>query len=256
MRIDFVKHQPVLKNPPLTLVICQVRFPRQVGMSDSDVRPVQRAVAERYPAVQVGRSTTLQLGAAGVAPLNDSEPIFHFRSEDGAWTLTVTPESASLETSAYLRFSDFLERWIETAGVVLDLLDVRRQDRIGLRYVNELPCPLRPDPTQLAELVRPELVGVVGKQEQTMVLLQSMQELRFAQPQGVCTLRHGLVPRSETDGSYVLDFDSYDDTPQPFDIEAQARLLADFNHRTYSLFRWSVPEDRFMTFEPGEVPDA
>ena len=58
MRFDFVRRQPVLKSSPLTLVICQVRFPRQMGMSESDVKPIQREVAERYPLVQVGRSAT------------------------------------------------------------------------------------------------------------------------------------------------------------------------------------------------------
>jgi hypothetical protein len=220
VNFDFVKQQPVLKNAPLTLVICQVRFPRQVGLGEGDVRPIQSAIADRYPVVQVGRSANLVLGPAGVAPVSEAEPIFHFCSEDEAWTLTLTPSSASLETNAYLDFSDFLSRWVETVGVVLDVLRVRRQDRIGLRYVNELPCPLRPSPEQLAELV------------------------------------HGLVARSETDGRYVLDFDSYDDTAQPLNVEMQQRLLADFNHRTYSLFRWSVPTDRFMTFEPEEVQDA
>ena len=256
MRFDFVRRQPVLKRSPLTLVICQVRFPRQMGISESDVKPIQREVAERYPLVQVGRSANLILGPAGVAPMNEPEPIFHFRSEDEAWTLTVTPDSASLETNDYHDFHDFLCRWIETVGVVLKVLDVRRQDRIGLRYVNEQPCPLRPDLAQLAEIVRSELIGVVGRHDQTRRLLQSMQELRFEQAQGVCTLRHGLVPRSETEGSYVLDFDAYDETAQSFDPDAQARLLAAFNHRIFDLFRWSVPEARFTSFEPEEVPDA
>lgn len=256
MNFDFVKHQPVLKRSPLTLVICQMRFPRQVGLSESDMRPIQRALAADYPAVQVGQSASFVLGPSGVAPASGSEPIFHFRSEDEAWTLTITSSSASLETSAYHDFSDFLRRWIETAGVVLDALQVRRQDRIGLRYVNELPCPLRPGRAQLAELVRSELLGVVGEHELTATLVESMQELRFARPQGGCTLRHGLVARSDTQGSYVLDFDSYDDTAQAFDFDAQKRLLADFNHQTYSLFSWSIPRERFMTFEPEEVPNA
>lgn len=253
--LDFVRRHPVLEKSPLTLVICQMRFPRQMGLSESDVRPLQRAVADRYPVAQTGRAANLMLGPQGVSEASAPEPIFQFRSDDQAWTLTVAPDSVSLETTAYDDFSDFLDRWVEITTAVQSALDLTRQNRIGLRYVDELECPVRPTPEDLSRLLREELVGVVGKHPRTSALLGSMQELRFGLQRGANTLRHGLVARPDGRVAYVLDFDFYDDTPQPLDLDRQQRLLADFNDGAFELFRWSVNDAYFATFDPREQDD-
>jgi uncharacterized protein (TIGR04255 family) len=253
---EFVKQQPVLRNAPLKLVICQMRFPRQIGAGEAEMRPIQRALAHRYPVIQVGQATDLMLTASGVSPRGEPEPVFQFRSEDGGWTVTATRDSASLETTAYLDFQDFAERWEEASTALAETLDLSRQERIGLRYVNELACPPRPAPEQVAALVSESLVGVIGAHPRTRNLLSSMQEMRFAQERGVGALRHGLVLRDDGQAAYVLDLDFYDDQPQPLDLDDQLRLLADFNHGAYELFQWSVHPDLFATFDPEEATDG
>jgi uncharacterized protein (TIGR04255 family) len=248
---EFVKRQPVLENSPLTLVICQLRFPRLIGLGESDLRPVQRGLAHDYPVVDVGRIAEFGVGPEGISATGDVEPLFHFRDEARAWTVTVTPSSLSLETTAYTDFTDFVSRWHATADLVAEALGIERQDRIGLRYVDELDCPPEPTPEDIGRVVRPELVGVIGAHPRTGRLISSMQELRFAQDRGVCTLRHGLV-RRDGGAVYVLDYDFYDDQSQALDIDAQVRLLADFNHGGYELFAWSVPPEHFATFKPTE----
>ncbi|MDW5595109.1 TIGR04255 family protein [Conexibacter stalactiti] len=254
--LGFVKRQPVLRAAPLELAICQVRFPRQIGLSDSDIRPIQLALAKSFPQVQVGRSANFELGPEGVREQDSPQAIYQFLSVDRAWTVTVTAESFSLETTAYHDFSDFLARWIAASGVVVDAIGIASQTRIGLRYVNRLACPERPTPADLAKIVRPELVGVVGANELLSRLRMSMQELRFEQDRGTCTLRHGLVPDSDAADRYILDLDFYDDTSAVFDVDAQSRLLADFNHSTFELFKWCVQKDHFLTFRPEEPSDA
>ncbi len=252
VQFDFVKQQPVLGNPPLRLVICQMRFPHQVGIAEADVRPIQKALAEDYPRPEIGKVAGLTLGPGGVAA-GDSEPVFHFRSEGQDWTATITADSVSLETAAYIDFMDFVQRWHGVVDPVVRELGLSRQERIGLRYVNELDCPPAPEPADLERILRPELVGVVGAHARTQKLQTSMQEMRFVQERGVCTLRHGLVRRNSQDGVYVLDFDFYDDTAQTIALEDQVKLLADFNHEAYELFRWAIPDDQFATFNPQEV---
>jgi uncharacterized protein (TIGR04255 family) len=248
---EFVRQQPVLEDSPLTLVICQLRFPRLIGLGESDLRPVQRGLAREYPVVDVGRVAEFGVGPQGISPTGDVEPLFHFRDETRAWTVTVTPTSLSLETTAYADFTDFVSRWHAVVGLVAENLGIERQDRIGLRYVDELGCPPDPAPEDVARVVRAELVGVIGAHPRTSRLMSSMQELRFAQDRGVCTLRHGLV-RRDGGATYVLDYDFYDDQPEALDLDAQVRLLADFNHGTYELFVWSVPPEHFATFKPRE----
>ena len=248
---EFVKQQPVLERSPLTLVICQLRFPRLIGLGESDLRPIQRGLARDYPVVDIGRVAEFGVGPQGISPTGDVEPLFHFRDETRGWTVTVTPTSLSLETTAYGDFTDFVGRWHAMAVLVTENLGVERQDRIGLRYVDELDCPPDPAPEDVARVVRAELVGVIGAHPRTSQLISSMQELRFTQDRGVCTLRHGLV-RREGGAAYVLDYDFYDDHPQALDLDGQVRLLADFNHGAYELFVWSVPPEHFATFKPRE----
>jgi uncharacterized protein (TIGR04255 family) len=248
---EFVKQQPVLENPPLKLVICQLRFPRLIGLGEADLRPVQRGLARDYPLPEVGRMAEFGIGPQGIGPTGDVEPLFHFRDETRAWTVTVTPASLSLETTAYVDFTDFVSRWHTIADLMIGTLGIQRQDRIGLRYVDELECPPDPKPEDIARVVRAELVGVIGAHSRTGRLVSSMSELRFTQDRGVCTVRHGLV-RRDAEAAYVLDYDFYDDQPQALDLDAQVRLLADFNHGAYELFAWSVQPEHFATFKPKE----
>lgn len=251
MPFEFVKQQPMLENSPLKLVICQLRFPRLMGLGESDLRPIQRGLAHAYPVADIARMAQFGVGPQGIGPTGDVEQVFHFRDETNAWTVTVTPASLSLETTAYGDFIDFVTRWHMIAELTIESLGIERQDRIGLRYVDELDCPASPTPEDIARIVRSELVGVIGEHPRTRRLVSSMQELRFAQERGVCALRHGLVQR-ESDATYVLDYDFYDDQSQALDLESQVRLLADFNHGAYELFVWSIPPEHFATFKPRE----
>jgi uncharacterized protein (TIGR04255 family) len=248
----------VLGNPPLKLVICQMRYPRQLGLSEAGVRPVQQALAQRYPESSVGHAVSFTLAPGGVSTQDEAETVFQFKSSDAGWTVTVTADSTSLETTAYVDFSDFLGRWMDIAAIVCENLGLAHQSRIGLRYVNELPCPSEPQPHEIARLLRPELVSAVGAHERTSRLLSSMQEMRFAQHEnGFCALRHGLTPRPGGDGAmYVLDIDFYDDRSAPLALDQQARLLAEFNHGAFELLTWAITPEHFATFDPRQPADA
>jgi uncharacterized protein (TIGR04255 family) len=254
--LDFVKRQPVLENSPLKIVICQMRYPRQIGVGEADVRPVQRALAHEYPTARVGRAAELIVTPAGVAPAGEPDPVFQFLSVDENWTVTVGRESLSLETTAYIDFTDFVKRWYTIMSAVTEAFDLTRQDRIGLRYLNEMPSPTPLVAADLTRIVRPELVGPLGATQRTEQLISSSNELRFAQDRGVCTMRHGLVQRPDNSSAYLLDMDFYDDVGTELDIEQQIRLLADFSHGAFEVFRWSIEPDHFATFRPKEPVGA
>ena len=133
----------------------------------------------------------------------------------------------------------------------IEALGIGQQDRLGLRYVNQLTAPADATPGELAKLVRPELLGVIGAHAHFGQVRKAWQELRFDQNDGgKLTLQHGYDQRAPSDWVYVLDFDHYDDEPRPLDIDGQVRALAAFNHRIFDLFKWAVDEKLFETFEP------
>lgn len=247
---DFVKEQPQLLQSPLKTVLCQVRFPTQIGFSEDHVRPIQRRLAARYPRAEVGQLAELRVDAVGVTPVSN-EPVFHLRDASATWTVTITRSFLSLETTAYIDFLDFLRRWHPVMEIVADELGLDRQERIGLRYINEVAIDGEPTVTLLRSMLKPEVVGIVGANPATERLLSSMHELRFAQDRGICTLRHGVL-QQEPGVALVVDLDAYDDTPVELDIERQARLLAMFNHRVFDIFRWVWQPEFFRRFEPKE----
>jgi uncharacterized protein (TIGR04255 family) len=255
---EFVTRHPRLENPPLTVVICQMRFPRQIGIDERELRPVQKTLAADYPNTKIARTAELALTPTGISAMGEPDQAFQFASDDGAWTVTVGPDAMSLETTAYLDVLDFLKRWHRIATAVVDALDIERQTRIGLRYVNEMSLqsssPLTAD--DLRAWVRPVLFGVVGAHARTGRLVSSSNELRFAQDPGVCTLRHGLVQRDDATAAYVLDMDFYDDVPAPVDLDAQARVLADFAHGAYEIFEWALDPAYLEKLGPKEETPA
>jgi uncharacterized protein (TIGR04255 family) len=250
-----VEEQPVLDKSPLTEVICQVRFQEILGLSQAEVRPIQKAFADEYPLVEREEGQELSLSPFGLQPTGRTKTTFRFRDVEKAWTVTLGPEMMSLDTTAYLNFKDFASRWIRIIEKVVAELEIPTQDRLGLRYVNQLACPAEPSPENLRQLVRPELVGIVGAEARTSRLLSSLQEARFLQDDGTCTLRHGLVEEDEGK-TYVLDFDYYDEERKPMDLEAQLRSLVAFNHGVYELFSSAVTEETLKSFEPKERSDG
>jgi uncharacterized protein (TIGR04255 family) len=255
MVLDFgLPEQPLLRKAPLALVVCQLRFPHILGFGDELLRPVQVALSDRYPDVEIEDLQGVQFSAAGVTMTGEQQRIYRFRTHAKDWVVSVGQSSLTLETPAYAGFRDFIGRWSEIAEAAVEALGIKHQERIGLRYVNELRAPAGAGHDDLLGLVRPELLGVIGAHARTQRVLKVWQEARFAQDDGACTLQHGYAQKPDGSWAYVLDFDYYDDAGRTIDLESQMRALAQFNHRTWELFTWAVDPELFKTFEPEERP--
>lgn len=254
---DFgLPRQPLLKRAPLVLTVCQLRFPLVLGFSDSLVRPLQTALADDFPDVEVEDLQQVQFGPEGITITGQQQRLYRFRTHEKDWVVSVGANALSLETTAYNGFQDFIGRWGRVAGAAIEALDIRHQERLGLRYVNELAAPAGATRKDLEALVRDDLLGPVGLHDRTQELIKAWQELRFTQDDGACTIQHGYDRRTASDWAYVLDFDYYDDTGKSIELESQMQSLAQFNHRTYELFQWAVDEQRFESFEPEPRADA
>lgn len=230
-----------------------MRFQEILGLDDGDVRPLQRGYAAEYPQVATDHAHEMAPAVDALKPMGKVRRTYRFASADDAWTVVLTPTSLSLETTAYDDFRGFVERWRHVAALAVDELDILRQERLGLRYANELACSPEPTREDLRRLVREELVGIIGAHDpRTMHPWMSIQEARFFQEDGICTFRHGLTSAGEGIRLYLLDFDYYDDDERELNLDFQLRQLAAFNHGIYQLFKWSIAPDRFESFEPHE----
>jgi len=129
-------------------------------------------------------------------------------------------------------------------------LEIRRQDRLGFRFVNEIEMPAEAPLDRMRQMIRAELICPVGAHPMTQDLVQSLQELRLRQPNGYCTLRHGYLVKPDGKHVYALDLDFYDDTKRDLVVEENVQTLTAFDDGLDSLFRWSVTDEAYKSFEP------
>ncbi len=259
---DVVVDRPRLCNTPLKAVICQVRFPRQLDLTAAELRPVQRGLADRYPVLEeeVAAELTIEAGASPQAFFSPAreQTIYRFRDVSQEWTATVGSEGISLETTAYLGMRDLLVRWAEFVSLAQDALSLRAQSRLGLRYVNEVPCPGLTR-RHLDGWVREELIALIGAHPtRTNDLVRLVSQAQFRQPGGaICNFRHGLAvdPQDAARTLFLLDLDYFEDEIGEFDVERQIRALASFNEGARELFEWTFPDPTREAFGPEEPID-
>jgi uncharacterized protein (TIGR04255 family) len=252
-----IPEQPRLRNAPLRLALCQIRFPTLFGLQGSEVRPFAQALSEEYPKTSEDNLVAQQIE---ISPLGvrqhggQQQPAYRFESEAGDWIATLTQDWLSLETTAYPRFPEFAERWHRLFLEAQNAFKLSHENRLGLRYVNELSVGQEASPAKLQEILSSAVLGPVSLDLDAQGLIRSWQEIRFKHPDGGCTMQHGYVQNVKQDWVYVLDFDGYREGHREIDAEEQLRALAQINHHIFGLFQRSVTEELFATFDPQEQP--
>jgi uncharacterized protein (TIGR04255 family) len=244
--------QPLLRNAPLFLVACQMQYPTILGFSEASVASIQKDLEDDFPEVGQQVLQQVEFGPTGINVTGEAQRIFRFETTTKDWAVSVGPTAVALETRAYAGFRDFAPRWHAVISACVEALSISRQNRIGLRYINHLDAAEDARREDLARLVHEDLLGPIGAQSATERVFKSWQELRFHQDGGDLTLQHGYAERPPNGWAYVLDFDHYDDEGQPVDLAAQVRVLGDFNHRVYDLFKWAINDKQFASFDPQE----
>lgn len=244
--------EPVLRNAPLTSVVCELRFQGASG----PLRAIELVAGfEELGLSQYGREEGLQL-QFGPGQLGPQEVERHrFTRPDGSAAFTVAADLFSYEESAYDGIEPFLERWEQGAALVAEALRIEARTRLGLRYVNEVPLA-GDDRESVARAVVGELLPPWGSDPSMQELTASLHELRFKQEEGEVTFRHGLQRAPGRAPVYLLDFDHYDQRLTAIDIPAEADRLRGFNKRVEKIFQWSITEESYASFEPEERGDG
>ena len=246
--------EPVLRNSPLSTVVCEVRFDAapaeasqilQLGEHLGEMG-LTNYVAEQGLQVQMGpgqlQHTSLQR--------------HRFTDSDGSSALTLDVNTFAYQTALYSGIDDFLEIWEAVAGAVSASLGLQARTRIGLRYINEVPLPN--DQRETVEgAVNRELLPPWAAEPHLQALSVSLHELRFVQGEGELAFRHGLQRQGgSASPTYLLDYDYYEQRLRGFEVSNEAERLRRFNATVYDVFRWSITDQQYQAFEPEERPDA
>lgn len=240
----------LLRNSPLTLVVCQVRFEERASVADPvvilDIHKRLGGREGRYPVLEQLSGERVEVRVAAGMPVSTQQTPqsgWRITSEDRNWIVALLPGSVSLETKAYTGWrDDFEPRLHEILDAVSEVLKPALRVRVGLRYVDLL---------QRDGFVRPrDWQGRISDTVLGLALHPAVGEAVSAIQQQVdidagdgrkCVLRHGnIIGPADNRPGYILDWDVSDEAVQHFDLAALYGELREFNDLATSLFQQAI----------------
>lgn len=239
-----------LPRSPLTLVVCQVRHNRLLGATDiTNVLKLKERL-ERYP--EVIEDAEHQLAFAGgpggmVAAPPQLIPAWKLQSEDGNWRVAIRQEYFALETTSYDSWVDFRGRLTHLLDAVVDILRPSLEQRLGLRFIDEIVDPVVRSPADWRTWIRPELLGVVTDEIlgpsvrscQQLVELQGPGSLRV-------NLRHGSQPQPDGHSYvYLFDQDCFRAEGREFSPDDILSAADQLHHLALGVFQASITQDLY-----------
>lgn len=201
-----------LARSPLVLVAAQVNF-EEVGreVSHAHARAFQRNLgSDRWPALQSAPRVQATMTPGGVVAEPNRQAYRLANREENA-SLLINPDSVTLEARAYTGWGAFRADLAAVIAALADVFDPGVQQRLGLRYIDQIPLPDGEDDWRA--LVRESMLGLSGDTMLADGVVASDQRVLLQLDDDVrCVLRHGQLAQPATDGpggAYLLDFDVY-----------------------------------------------
>ena len=234
-----------LQRPPVTEVICQVRFPPILRISAEGPYQFQDRIREHFPTFEILQDMLVQ---AAPLPAQAIMPVYHFKSPDGRSVAALAVNFFAFSTEAYSSWIDFRKNLTLIARLVRETYSPASAGRIGLRFVNKLT----PHNTgfagldQLVHMLTDELIVLYSPPSWTKA---ERLETRVVVPDGEATLNLRLVIDPEP--YVVLDFDYYE-ARDNIPLDELIQKLDRYHDTIYSAFRWSVAQDALAAFLPRE----
>lgn len=232
-----------LSRMPLKTMLGQIRFPIQPQLVDPNyVATLHSAIQDAYPRMLQESSGTVSMGGFQ-APLGLG--VWRLTDLQRAWSVIVTPEALSVETTAYTVWNEFADRFRAAIEALSKVVPLRVREGIGLRYVNEIHEPAE-TAGQWQSRINPSLLGLAGVGAFQPHLLQALTEARLQTERAVIILRYGPVHQAGTRADvpfFLLDIDCTDSEPVAFEADDTVRLFGEYNEAIFRIFRWSLTDD-------------
>jgi uncharacterized protein (TIGR04255 family) len=242
------REREILAGNRLKVVVAQVKFPPVHALNTSaGVAPFQDAIREWYPiAADRGHQVTLKLSTAGFENEGSQPGPWRFLTEDSAWTVALAPDSLSLETTSYLAYEDFQERFVQLLAALVEIVRPARLDRFGFRFLNELALANVRTLADWRPFIGEDLLALTGSGALSEKVTFAVQQVNLELDDGKIILKHGYSPRepgADTPSVYVIDIDTFDDRPMAFDSAEVVRKMDLYNGWAWNLFRANVRDE-------------
>jgi uncharacterized protein (TIGR04255 family) len=245
----------VLQRSPLSSVICQIRYDK------TDAASSPRVAQQFYEALSDGGSRFSRLdqilestfGLAmgpGAAPALAQQPGssgWRLISPDGARTISLLPTHVAVEATAYEGWdNDFAPLLYETLAAVAKHVQPVFEQRVGLRYVNQITSPEVAEPQQWHGLVDAAFLPIATHTELGPLTTFLRQSAILELEEGVrCTINSGFAPDPDRDEllTFLLDFDIAREGTREFITSEIEAAVSQFNSYALRLFQLAVTSD-------------
>lgn len=243
-----------LRNPPLTEVVCQVRFPPILSIGNEVPIRFQERVRSRFPEFDVQQQFFMLLPDAGAAVEpgpGKKSTIYRFQSGDNQDAISLAVNFFAHTTKRYQHWSHFASNLTFVHEAVQEVYQPSYATRIGLRYINRLTLANTGTNSlgELLALVRPELTALLTTNA-WLEPEEALSQLLLEDGTAKLTLRSGYS-HDDSGHSFLLDFDYYEEGQLEL-----AGLLARCDHyhdRIYSAFRWCILDSSLPRFGAGHL---
>lgn len=211
-------------------VVCELRFPTLVELEQGPPLEFQKALRKLVPVDESVLNVAAEArGDRGIEMRATTGRVFWAR--DKSWKVAVHPNSIVVETAKYTSFDDFGAKVSSVVTKVLPLLETPFFTRVGLRFVNQLPCGTAPKGWLREALVGDLAEGALG------VPREYWHHVRLAAGANGLLLRHGFQAAAEGPTQYLLDLDAYAEDVDATTLDDRLRRLDEL---AYDAFVWSA----------------
>jgi len=212
----------------IRLAVCELRFPTLFEVeAETPPLSLSKALRKEYPTHERLKNVNVNLG--GVAHSN----AHGFRSKKGRWSVTLRAAALSLETSLYDSFEEFAERLGFVLKAAEDTIDTDFFTRVGLRYINVVPCA----PETAGEWINPALVAALAAGTYGAIS-EYWQRVQGPTTMGGYTFSHGIqVQPGSVPREYLLDFDFF---KEDVAVGETLPVVKKLHELEYSMFDWSL----------------
>ncbi|TYQ23683.1 TIGR04255 family protein [Pseudanabaena sp. UWO310] len=251
----------IYQNNPLIEVVCQLRFPTILRISNHAPVEFQDEIRATYPIFEeVSPQVPVYFGKDNRLQQEDlqgqsNDVFYHFVSDDFSWQVSLSQNSIAIVTRNYRRYEEFKQNFIHILEIFEKIYKPSFYSRIGLRYKDLI---VRSD-LELAEVDWSYLIPqYIAPELHSLEIASSVREsskiLVMETEDGDITLRHGLVNARDEELNieelaYLLDADFYKEG-KIGKGDYVWELLDCYNKSARNLFRWCITDRLHTAMEP------
>lgn len=233
-----------LPQPFLKVVVAQVRFPHLYEIEEPGdlVALLQKKLAHEYPNALPREEPVFAISFGPNPAERPPKPFgpYRFKSVDDAWLVSLAPDFIALEAAAYDDWDEFGRRLGTVLTAVGEILQPNAAQRVGLRYVNEIPLTA---PDEWRGLFAPELLGFAADDAVSDRVVQTAAQATVSVDEHYLTVRHGLLLQGDEPKAYALDLDAFMGPTPTFDVDALLASASTLKTTCWSFFRAAVTDE-------------